>query len=66
MAKQLRGPFAKFVDWLQCTDVMLLSHPLHNSGAMPPVHELLKRLSYSDGTDYRQTGMVIIADTTEL
>jgi hypothetical protein len=39
MAKQLRGPFEKFVDWRQCTAVM------HNS-TLPSVHELSKRPSY--------------------
>jgi len=45
VAEQLRGPFEKFVDWWQCAAVMLLCLPLHNSGALPPVHELFKRPS---------------------
>jgi hypothetical protein len=45
MVEQLWGPFEKFVDWWQCAVVMLLRLPVHNSGAMPPVHELFKRPS---------------------
>jgi hypothetical protein len=41
-----REPFEKFVDWRQCTAVVLLWPPLHNSGALPLVHELFKRPSY--------------------
>jgi hypothetical protein len=36
----LRGPFEKFVNWRQCAAVMLLYLSGHNSGALPPVHEL--------------------------
>jgi hypothetical protein len=37
---EIRGLFEKFVDWWQCAAVKLLCLPLHNNGAMPPVHEL--------------------------
>jgi hypothetical protein len=30
MAEELRGPFEKFVDWQQCTAVMLLCRERHN------------------------------------
>jgi hypothetical protein len=40
MAEQLRVLFEKFVDRRHCAAVRLLCHPLHNSGALPPVHEL--------------------------
>jgi hypothetical protein len=45
MAEQLQVPFEKFVDWWQCAAVMLLCLPLHNSGTVPPVHEIFKRPS---------------------
>jgi hypothetical protein len=38
------GPFEKFVNWRQCA-AMLLCLPMHNIGALPLVHELLKRPS---------------------
>jgi hypothetical protein len=44
MTEQQWGPYEKFVDWRQCATFMLLCLPLHNSGALPPVHELFKRL----------------------
>jgi hypothetical protein len=42
MVEQLRGPFEKFVDWWQCTTIMLLCLLLHNSGVYttPEVHWL--------------------------
>jgi len=46
MVKWLPGPFKKFVEWWQCTAVILLCLPLHNSSTLPPVHELFKRPSY--------------------
>jgi hypothetical protein len=46
MAEQLRGQFEKFMDWRQYTPIMLLCFLLHNSSALPPVHELLKWHSY--------------------
>jgi hypothetical protein len=45
MAEQLWGPFEKFVDWVQCPTAILLCLPLHNSCALPAVHELFKRPS---------------------
>jgi hypothetical protein len=39
-ADDVRGPFEKFVNWRQCAVVLLLCLPLHNSGALPLVHEL--------------------------
>jgi hypothetical protein len=45
MAEHLQGPFEKVVEWQRCDTVMLLWLPLHNSGAMPQVHELFKRPS---------------------
>jgi hypothetical protein len=43
MAEQLRGPFEKFVDWWHRAAVM---QRRYNSGALPPVHEIFKWLSY--------------------
>jgi hypothetical protein len=48
MEEQLRVPLEKFMDWQQCAAVMLLCLRLHNSGALPPVHELFKRPSCVD------------------
>jgi len=33
------------VDWRQCAAITQLCLPLHNCGALPPVHELLNRSS---------------------
>jgi hypothetical protein len=41
-----RGPFEKFVDWRQCAMLLLLCLHLHNSGALPPVHEIFKLSPY--------------------
>jgi len=46
MAEQLRGPFEKFVDWRQCSALMLSCLLLRNSGALPTVHEFSKWPSY--------------------
>jgi len=39
-----RGSFEKFVDGRQCAAIMQREH---NSGALPPVHELFKRPAYN-------------------
>jgi hypothetical protein len=60
MAEQLRGPFEKFLDWRQCAAVMLFYLPLHNSGALLPVHELFNRPSYLNNslvTDSNETAV---------
>jgi hypothetical protein len=39
----LKEPFLGWrCNWRQCAAFMLLCLPLHNSGALPPVHELFK------------------------
>jgi hypothetical protein len=39
----LREPFEKFVDWRQSAALMQREAYQHNSGALPPVHELFKK-----------------------
>jgi len=57
MISNIQGTFEKFVDWQKCAALIQKeavtyaerdSHrlPLHNSGALPPVHEIFKRPPY--------------------
>jgi hypothetical protein len=45
MTEQIWGPFEKFVVWRHCAG-MLLFLAQHNSGLLPPLHELFKWPSY--------------------
>jgi hypothetical protein len=43
--RNIGGPFENLVDWRQLAAVVKREAQQHNSGALPPVHELFKQHS---------------------